>query len=239
MKAKEFITESIEDKGIFKAMFFGGLPGGGKSTVLSKITDGTIAPRVVNTDKTYDFLLDKNQQEASNIAWALFGPLSKTMNKNMLFNYLNSMLPLFIDGTSANTGSLLRRDGILKSIGYDTSMIWVNIELDTAIERMYQRSRKVDTSFIKHVHKSSENNKKYYQSTFGANFIEVDNNDDNFSAMETKTFNIASQFFNSTVSNPIGNKTINDMKERKEKYLTPNMFKKDYIDRLISVWYQQ
>ena len=248
MKSNEFITqymhedlldESIEDKGIFKACFLSGLPGAGKSTVLSKVSDGTVEPRIVNTDRTYEFLLKKHGMEATGAAWNLLGPLSKTLNASSLYHYLNGMLPLFVDGTSADTGSLLRRSGILESLGYDTMMVWVDVNLDEAIKRAQARERKVDPSFIKHLHKQMANNKEFYKSRFGNNFIEVNNNADNFSAMEIKTYNIANRFFNSPVQNPYGNKTIDKLKEANEKYLVPTIYDSEYLKKMVSVWYQK
>jgi len=36
------LLESVNDRGIFKAVFFAGIPGAGKSYVLNKISDGGI-----------------------------------------------------------------------------------------------------------------------------------------------------------------------------------------------------
>jgi len=244
MRSTEFINEfkleeSIQDKGIFKAVFLSGLPGAGKSTVISKITDGAVEPRIVNTDKTYEFLLDKNNAEANSVAWELFGPLSKTMNSAMLYNYINSMLPMFVDGTSANTGALLRRSGLLEGIGYDTLMIWVDIDIEESIRRVSLRKRKVDPNFIKSLQSQMSANKQFYKSRFGSNFIEVDNNNDNFSAMEAQTFSAANKFFMSPVLNPVGQKTIKKLQESGEKYLVPSIYDSEYIKKMVGVWYQR
>jgi len=239
MKSYEFLDESIEDKGIFKAVFLSGLPGAGKSTVIQKVTDGAVQPRIVNTDRSYEFLLKKNDISADAAAWALFGPQSKVMNSAMLYNYLNSMLPMFVDGTSADTGALLRRSGILESLGYDTMMIWVNIDVEEAIRRAQARERKVDPNFIRHVHDQIEANKQFYKSRFSSNFVEVDNNADNFNAMEAKTYGIASKHFMSPVQNPIGLKTINKLQESGEKYLVPSIYDAEYLKKVVGVWYQK
>jgi len=239
MKSFEFIEESIQDKGIFKAVFLSGLPGSGKSTVIQKVTDGAVQPRIVNTDKSYEFLLKKNDVSANAATWEMFGPISKTINATLLRNYINSMLPMFVDGTSADTGALLRRSGILESIGYDTMMIWVNIDLDEAIRRAQARERKVDPNFIKRVHSQMEQNKAFYKQRFGANFIEVDNNADNFNAMEAQTYGTANKFFTSAVNNPIGRKNINKLEESGEKYLSPSIYSSEYINKITAVWYQK
>ena len=53
---EDIISEGINDKGIFKACFMAGTPGSGKSYVISKISDGAIEPRIVNSDKMTEFL---------------------------------------------------------------------------------------------------------------------------------------------------------------------------------------
>jgi len=238
MKTIELL-EGINDKAIFKSVFFGGLPGAGKSHVISRITDGTISPRIVNTDKSYEFLLDKYGMEASDTAWALLGPASKRINNNMLYQYLNSVLPLFIDGTSANPNATMRRSGIVESIGYDTMMIWVDVDLDTAIRRTKQRKRSVDEGFVKEVYQLAESNKPLYQQRFGDRFIVVDNNDDNFKTMENDVFKIVTNFMSSEITNPIGIRTKEEMIQNGWKYLVPNIYTKEYIEKIVSIWYMK
>ena len=55
---KQFMSESIEDKGIFKAIFVIGIPGAGKSYTVSKM-NGAVTPRVVNTDRATEYLAKK------------------------------------------------------------------------------------------------------------------------------------------------------------------------------------
>ena len=231
------ITESINDKGIFKTIFFAGLPGAGKSTVARRITDGAVSPRIVNTDRSYEFLLNKFGTDAGPAAWALLGERSKIINTDLLVNYLNGMLPLFVDGTSANPNAALRRVGLAESFGYDTAMIWVDITYETALERIQQRERKVSSKFVKHVYETIEGNKELYKNRFGSNFIEVDNNGTNFDAMEGKVFNIASRFFTEPVTNQIGQRLIESMKETGDKYLIPSVYTKEYIEKVVTVWY--
>ena len=44
MRLQQFLTEGIEDKGIFKAVFMAGHPGAGKTFVLNSIKSGQIEP---------------------------------------------------------------------------------------------------------------------------------------------------------------------------------------------------
>ena len=236
MKLREILTESVNDKGIFKAVFLAGLPGTGKSTIIERITDGTIAPRLINTDRSYEFLLRKHGQEASNVAWQLLGQESKSINMEALSHYINGMLPLFIDSTSADIKSAMRRVSILESLGYDVSAIWVNTDVETAIERINQRDRKVDPEFIQKVHSTVDANKTLYQQMF-KNFTEVDNNADNFSQMESSVYNKTNQFFNSSIQNTTGNRIYQQLTDSTEKYLVPSVYTKEHLDNVVSTWY--
>jgi len=236
MRAEQ-ITESINDKGIFKAMFFAGLPGAGKSTVAQRVTDGAVSPRIVNTDRSYEFLLKKYGDKAGPAAWAMLGEASKTINSSLLVNYLNGMLPIFVDGTSANPSAAMRRAGIAESLGYDTAMIWVDVTYETALARIQKRERKVDPEFVKHVYETIEGNRELYRGRFGKNFIEVDNNSNNFNVMEGKVFNATSRFFTENVENAIGQRLIESMNESGDKYLVPNIYTMEYIQKVVGVWY--
>lgn len=237
------INESINDKGILKAVFFAGLPGAGKSTVAQKVTDGTVSPRIVNTDRSYEYLLKKNKDVDPATAWALLGPKSKAMNTELLANYLNGMLPMFVDGTSANPNAAMRRTGIAESLGYDAAMIWVDITLETALKRIQAREQKIDRKVnqqvVERIYETIKGNKDLYKNRFGSNFIEVDNNADNFAEMENKVYNITNQFFTAPVQNQIGQRLIEQMEESGDKYLVPNIYSMDYIKKVVSVWYMQ
>lgn len=239
MRCREIkdIYEGVEDKGLFKAVFFAGLPGAGKSTIASRITDGAVSPRHVNTDRSYEFLLKKFGQEATPAAWAMLGKQSQSINSEALLNYLNGMLPLFIDGTSANPIASNNRADIAEQIGYDIAMVWVNIDFDTAMQRMQGRERKVDKEFVEHVYNVISDNKAGYQQRFGSNFIEVDNSGDNFTEMEGKVFNIMNRFFQSPIQNPTGTRIVEKLRGSSEKYLVPTITTQEQLQQMVNSWY--
>ena len=118
--SKYLLTESINDKGIFKAIFMAGTPGAGKSYVINKINDGKIQPRIVNTDKLTEYF-----GKGENVNWEIYGEKIQNITKNQLAFYLNSLLPLWIDGTSSNPSALLRRSRNFRII-----WIWRRINLN-------------------------------------------------------------------------------------------------------------
>lgn len=237
------ILESIHDSGKFKAVFLGGMPGSGKSTITQKIKGGNFPVKEVNTDRGYEFILKKNniQSNDADAMWNLFGERAKTITKEMLFHYINGMFPLFVDGTSSSASSLMKRTGIIESIGYDAIMVWVDVSLETAIERVANRektlARKVPEEFIRQVYSSSTANKEMYQRRFGSDFYIINNDGSNFNAVEGKMYNAIQGFLNSQINNPIGRKHIQKLEEQDESYLVPLVYDREYIERLVSIWY--
>lgn len=236
------INESIEDKGILKACFMGGTPGAGKTYVLTKIKSGQIEPRIVNTDKMLEFMT-KSMGIDINTAmrdWYAYAEKTKTLSKNQLSLYLNSMLPIIIDSTSSNPPSVFRRQGILKSIGYDVAFIWVDTSLETALKRNRQRERNVPEDFLERAHKRIQELRPYYKSEFN-NFFEIKNdegelNDDAI----LSAFRKVNSFFNSDVKNPIGSSLIEDMRAAGYKYLIDtDEFDMPYLKSLVSNWYKK
>lgn len=231
MKFKEYIIESINDKGILKACFMAGFPAAGKSYAISQIKSGSIGAKVVNTDTWVEFY-------GSNIDWTEYGDKVKLLTKSQLILYINSMLPLWIDGTSSNSNALFRRKGILESIGYDTAMVWVQADLDTILKRNRERERNVGEKFIIDTYNKLEKFKQYYKTQFGS-FLVIDNNDGAFTDdLVLKAYKSMSTFFSSPIKNFIGIDLINDMKSNGYKYLIDTgKYSKQYLNKLVDSWY--
>lgn len=235
---QQSINESIYDKGIFKAIFFSGLPGAGKSYTISKITDGNIQPRIVNFDKYAEFIGKKYNIKDVGTEEFPFIDQSKMMTISQLSMYINSMLPLFIDTTSNKINRTLMRDGILKSFGYDTGMIWINTSIEVAIERMKKRDRSVPINFIKMVYKKQNENIEYYKNHFRDMFIEIHNSEGELTnSTILSAYRKVSSFFNSEVNNPIGKRYYKKSYDS-TGYLIPNSFKSlGEIKSRLSNWY--
>lgn len=237
MRLEEFlISEGINDKGIFKAVFLAGHPGAGKSYVLSKVKSGSIDPRWVNTDKAFPLF-----KEWWNTDWPKIREKVSTITKNQLALYINSMLPLAIDGTAGKVSTLMRRKNILESMGYDTAMIFVNTSLDTALERARERAkqtgREVDEDFIRKIYKDVQKHKNYYRSKFDT-WIEVDNDKGELTdEVITNLFKYMGNFYNSSIKNPIGKEKKEKMLKNKWKYLDPHITSMDIIKNTLSGWY--
>lgn len=242
---KRFIAEGIEDKGIFKALFIVGLPGAGK-TYTTKILTGEISPMVVNTDKAAEFMAKKLKHKITSKTWnSMFKDTAHRMTKNMLFNYVNGMLPLFIDGTSNDVSNILSRAGILESLGYDVGCIFVHTTLEKAKQRVREREknqelRAVDEEFIEKIHRENAENRSFLKSKmrfyldYHPEQTVFDIND--FTLEEL--FNKVQGFYKGPPKNIVGKRAIEKLKEEGGKYLVPTLFTDKELRNKIDYWYR-
>lgn len=240
---KEYImTESINDKGILKALFVVGIPGAGKSYTVSKLS-GTISPKIINTDRATEFLSKKYKMPSNSTTWKeFFRDRTRPITSTALFNYLNSMLPLFVDGTSNDASNILARAGLLESIGYDVGMVFINVDLEVAVERAKDRGAKidrhVDEDFIRRVHHESEVNKEYFKGKFSF-FREVSNNPGELDdAAINKIYKQVAGFYDEPVENPVGIRTLEKLREAKQSYLVPEVFEQADLQKKAKGWYR-
>lgn len=242
MNFKDFINESINDKGIFKAIFIVGIPGAGKTYTTTKL-QGYVSPKIVNTDIAVEYISRKIKVESTLENWkTIFSDKSKTLTKKMLTNYLDSMLPLFIDGTSSDASNILSRTGLLESLGYDVGMVFINTNLETAQNRAEERAKKigrhVPEDFIKSVYEKSHENKEYFKSKFTF-FKEINNSDGELTeAVLLDAYKKVQTFYEFDVINPIGKRNISLVKNESEKYLTPSVITKEMLSNKVEAWYR-
>lgn len=238
---REFISESINDKGILKAVFVVGLPGAGKSYTVAKL-GGALSPRVVNTDKAAEFLSKKLRKQITSDTWGEFKDSTHRITQKALGNYINGMLPLFIDGTSNDASNILHRMGILESLGYDVGIIHVKTPLEVAIARANRRAketgRHVDEEFIRQVHDQNDKNVEFLKSKVSF-FREINNSTDGLDD-ETlkKAFRKVQSFFTEPVRNPVGSRHLDIMRDKKLAYLSPEIIPTDVLNKKIEGWYR-
>lgn len=243
MNFEQFLlNESINDKGIFKATFICGIPGSGKSYTSSQLK-GQINPKIVNTDIMLEFLSKKTKIPANSDTWkTVFRDTTKQITSNMLYNYINGMLPLFIDGTSNDTSNVLSRAGILESLGYDVGMVFIDTPLEVAQQRAVERAEKigrsVDSKFIEKVYKDSEVNKKYFKSKFDFFKLYENNGSSLDNTMMDELFKKVQGFYTSELQNPVGIRNLEKLIDNKGKYLVPDLFEQETLKNKLSIWYK-
>lgn len=242
MKFDDFLLmESINDKGIYKALFVIGSAGAGKSYTINKL-QGTISPKIVNTDRFLEFYAKKIAVKSTSENWrTLFRDKSKQTTSLMTYNYINGMLPLFIDSTSNNVENIISRAAVLESIGYDVGYIFVNTDIETALKRVSERNngvREVDLDFVKTTHEKVTNDVEFLKNK-GSFFLDIDNSEGELNdEILQNAFKKAQGFFNEPLKNPIGKRNVIKLQDEKEKYLIPLIYSEDELNRKVERWYK-
>lgn len=238
---KQFVAESASDKGILKAVFIIGLPGAGKTYTASQLS-GTVAPRIVNTDRAAEHISKKLGKQVTATSWGEFSDDAHRITKATLHNYLNGLLPLFIDGTSNNVSNILNRAGILESLGYDVGVVYVKTDLATALQRIENRkdkvNRDVDADFVREVARTNQENAAYLKTKVSF-YREVDNSGEGFNdATISKAFKAVQGFYSEPIANPVGARILTKLEADGAKYLIPSIFTAEELARKVEAWYR-
>jgi predicted kinase len=177
------LKEGLYDPNIFKAFFLAGGPGSGKTFVTRGAFGGT-GLRVINSDNAFESALKKHglslkmpedEAEARDILRARAkGVTDKTLDLS-----LKGRLGLVIDGTGRDYDKIKIQNDMLKQLGYDTYMVFVNTSLEVALERNAKRERSVPEYITRKSWTQVQSNIGRFQNTFGmSNMIIIDNSKD-------------------------------------------------------------
>ena len=66
--------------------------------------------------------------------------------------YVKGRLGLIIDSTARDVKKIMTQNKLLKQLGYETSMVFVNTTLETALERNANRTRSIPEKIVKSNH---------------------------------------------------------------------------------------
>lgn len=166
------ILESINDIGLFKAVFLAGPPAAGKSTLLKNIYNGRIGPRVIDPDAIATIMAQKLGVLHQDIydEKKSYKPQFVQKKVKQIVRFVNGMLPMYIDTTATDYTRTTEREEMLEHVGYDTMMIWLGTDIHKVYVNMAQRERKVPDEFIDKALQAMQHNYDAYQKYFGANF---------------------------------------------------------------------
>jgi len=192
----DLLTEGVQDKGIFKAVFMAGGPGSGKSYIASQIFGipevsganiGVSGLKSVNTDTEFVFLLKKYGFDPKFLDQYPEGQfdqpgglrdLAKDLTKARKQGYLDGKLGMIIDGTGSKFQKIKKQKKELEKQGYDCYMVFVETSLEVAQKRNQERSRVLDPNIVKKSWISTRKNLGAFKALFKGNFALVNN--DNF-----------------------------------------------------------
>ena len=200
-EVRKYINEGVYDPGIFKAFFLAGGPGSGKTFVTQSAFAGT-GLKLVNSDVKFERDLRKaNLSLKMPDEEAYFRDIIRKGAKDFvgkqIDTYVKGRLGLIIDATGRDYSIIQRQSSMLKLLGYDCYMVFVNTSLEVALERNRTRSRSIPEYIVQKSWKGVQANMGAFQRIFGASkMLIVDNNRDE-KELVTSTLNTASKFIRS------------------------------------------
>ena len=178
-----YLQEGLYDPNIFKAFFLAGGPGSGKTFVTRGAFGGT-GLRVVNSDQAFENALKKNNlslkmPDSEAEARDMLRARAKATTDKTLDLSIKGRLGMVIDGTGRDYDKINLQTSLLKQLGYDCYMIFVNTSLDVALERNRRRERTVPEYITRNSWTKVQSNIGRFQNLFGMeNMIIVDNSKD-------------------------------------------------------------
>ena len=181
---QEYITEGVYDPNIFKAFFLAGGPGSGKSWVSSKTLSG-IGLKVINSDDVFANALKKESMSLNFAGYSAaeiarrdkIRAKAKSLTGTNLRQSLEGRLGLIMDSTARDYDRISNEANLMKQLGYDTYMVFVNTSLEVALQRNSMRDRVLPDAIVMQNHKTVQKNMGAFQRTFGQNnFVILDNN---------------------------------------------------------------
>ena len=236
---KDFVPleEGVNDPAIFKAVFLAGGPGSGKSFVVGKSALSSFGLKLVNSDNAFEQALKKAGMEKT--PENIFSTKGQSLRDRATFitkkkqqGYLSGRLGLVIDGTGKDFEKIRTQKIELEKLGYETAMILVNTDLDTAVSRDKKRERTLGKAKVEPMWRSVQNNIGKFQNLFGNQFIVVDNTEGaNYEGGIMSAYRKIGQWTRQTPNNHVAQRWIRDQKQRRgikeEKEFKPHYMFKD------------
>ena len=198
---RQYLNEGVYDPGIFKAFFLAGGPGSGKTFVTQSAFAGT-GLKVVNSDSAFERSLKKTNLSLSmppeeEYFRNILRQRAKTTAANALDIYVNGRLGLIIDATGRDLSLVQNQYSSLRSIGYDCYMIFVNTNLQIAIERNANRERSIPEYIVTDNWNKVQRNIGAFQRIFSPGKMLIIDNNRSEKELVSMVLNQASKFIRS------------------------------------------
>ena len=221
------LSEGPNDPHIFKAVFLAGGPGSGKSYVAGKLLSG-YGLKTVNSDDIYEYLAKKDDLDLSDPdqVYSDKGQEVRNRAKDLTMSrqamYIDGRLGLIIDGTGKDVGKVQKQSELLRDIGYETVMLFVNTSEDVAQQRNKMRPRRLPDSVVSKMWAQVQDNIMGFQQVFGnKNFYVVDNSGGLEDPERGKSFDEIykdiRQWLNQPTRNRIANAWLADQQQDRAK----------------------
>ena len=140
MNLIELLSEGRYDKNIFKIIFMAGGPGSGK-TRIAKSIKSAFGLKYINVDDFVEMLSPRYDIDLKTLYSGEFYDKTRMLTRKQRFFGIKNRLGLLLDGTGTNTKKTESIKQDLESIGYHAAIVYVNIDLETALYLNEQRIR--------------------------------------------------------------------------------------------------
>lgn len=215
----DYLNEGVNDPAIFKAVFLAGGPGSGKSFIVGKTALPALGFKVINSDNAFENALKK--AGLSMDPEDIYSPKgqeirigAKRVTGKKLDLAVAGRLGLVIDGTGKNYEKIQSQAKLLRSLGYDVAMVFVNTDLDTALARNKARQRSLPDNEVQKMWSDVQRNIGKFQNFFGRNMFIVDNSDGaNWQGATNSIYKLIGQWSKQAPKSPIAKKWINQQRK--------------------------
>jgi len=177
------ISEGPNDPAIFKAIFTAGGPGSGKSFVVKNSGFEGMGFKIVNSDTAFEQMLAKmGMRPDPETIYSTKGQEVRDKAKNITNKrqeiYTDTgRLGLVMDGTGKDYEKIVRMSEKLRQLGYETAMVFVNTDLETAQQRNKLRARTLPAEIVSNMWSQVQNNIGKFQRYFREDMFIIDNSE--------------------------------------------------------------
>ena len=187
------LFEGKHDPYIFKAIFTAGAPGAGKNFIINKLFLGK-GLKFIDSDDLFEFLLKRKglSLDPDSIASDEGQDIrrkAKDINKRRLSMLGDNRLGLVINGTARNPYLIEEQKERLEFLGYQAAMIFVDVNISTAIHRNNTRKRRLDPRLIRSLYHEVYSNISILKNMFDEDsFFTIDNSTSNVKIHQKESF---------------------------------------------------
>ena len=182
LRFKTFINEGVNDPSIFKAVFLAGGPGAGKSFVVGKTALPALGFRLINSDEAFEAGLKKaglttSPEDIASAQGQAVRAKAKALTGKIMLRALEGRNGIVVDGTGKDYAKIKKQVDMLRELGYAVKMIFVNTDLETALDRNQKRNRSLPDAKVEEMWKDVQKNIGKFQGLFRNRLIVVDNSE--------------------------------------------------------------
>lgn len=218
--ALQLIYEGMYDPCTFKAIFVVGGPGSGKTWATKKL--GLQHIGFVSIDS--DYPLEKYMSSANlslkmppeeHDERTIVRQKAKGVTSSKEESVLDQRLGIVVSETGSDISDTLGKDSYLRKLGYDTAMIFVNADMETAANRNFKRARSVPNEIVQKKWIQSQSNMGKYQQQFNPFWIIDNSENSNVNIQLTNVYKKIIKWCEDTPNNPEVIKTFKRWKHEK------------------------